>query len=95
MLLQLAVSRQREYLADATAAELMGTPRPLMDALGSLERGTKLIPMQVQPATASMYIANPLHGQGMASLFSTHPAMEDRIRRLAALDHSAAPAYAA
>jgi heat shock protein HtpX len=94
MLLQLAVSRQREYLADATAAELMGTPRPLMDALGSLERGTQLIPMQVQPATASMYIANPLRGQGMASLFSTHPPMEERIRRLAALDHGASPVYA-
>jgi heat shock protein HtpX len=94
MLLQLAVSRQREYLADATAAELMGTPRPLMDALGSLERGTQLIPMQVPPATASMYIANPLRGQGVASLFSTHPPMEERIRRLAALEHGVSPVYA-
>jgi heat shock protein HtpX len=94
MLLQLAVSRQREYLADATAAELMGTPRPLMDALGSLERGTQAIPMHVQPATASLYIANPLRGQGMASLFSTHPPMEERIARLAALDHAASPVYA-
>jgi len=95
MLLQLAVSRQREYLADATAAELMGTPRPLMDALGSLERGTQLIPMQVQPATASLYIANPLRGQGVTSLFSTHPPMEERIARLAALEHGVSPVYAA
>ena len=51
--------------------------------------------MQVQPATASLYIANPLRGQGMASLFSTHPPMEERIRRLAALDRGASPAYAA
>jgi heat shock protein HtpX len=95
MLLQLAVSRQREYLADATAAELLGTPRPLMNALGTLERGTQLVPMQVQPATASLYIANPLRGgQGMTSLFSTHPPMEERIRRLAALDHAASPVFA-
>jgi heat shock protein HtpX len=94
MLLQLAVSRQREYLADATAADLLGTPRPLMDALGTLERGTQLIPMAVQPAQASMYIANPLRGQGVASLFSTHPPMEERIARLAALDRGASPVYA-
>jgi heat shock protein HtpX len=94
MLLQLAVSRQREYLADATAADLLGTPRPLMDALGTLERGTQLIPMAVQPAQASMYIANPLRGQGVASLFSTHPPMEERIARLAAMDRGASPVYA-
>ena len=94
MLLQLAVSRQREYLADATAAELLGSPRPLMNALGTLERGTQLVPMAVQPATASLYIANPLRGQGMTALFSTHPPMEERIRRLAELERSGSPVYA-
>ena len=82
MVLQLSVSRQREYLADATAAEMMGEARPLVDALESLEAGTRVIPMPVNPATASLYIANPLRGAGMAALFSTHPPMAERIRRL-------------
>jgi len=74
MLLQLAVSRQREYLADQTAAELLGEGRPLVDALGTLARGVEARPMAVNPATASLYIANPLGirgGRGMAALFST------------------------
>ena len=82
MLLQLAVSRQREYLADATAADLLGEGRPLADALGSLERGVQAIPMAVNPATASLYIASPLSGRGMSSLFSTHPPIPTRIARL-------------
>ena len=71
MILQLAVSRQREFLADATAAELMGEGRPLANALASLERGVQAVPLAVNPATASLYIANPLAGGGVASLFST------------------------
>jgi len=86
MILQLAVSRQREYLADATAAELLGEGRPLADALGTLERGVAAVPMAVNPATASLYIANPLSGAGMASLFSTHPPIPQRIERLHAAD---------
>jgi heat shock protein HtpX len=86
MLLQLAISRQREFLADATAAELLGEGRPLAEALGTLERGVAALPMQVNPATASLYIANPLGGGGMASLFSTHPPIAVRIERLRALD---------
>ena len=86
MLLQFAISRQREFLADATAAELLGTGRPLADALGTLERGVEAVPMQVNPATASLYIANPLGRGGMASLFSTHPPIPVRIARLEALD---------
>jgi heat shock protein HtpX len=89
MLLQLAVSRQREYLADATGARILGEARPLADALGTLERRTKEVVMPVNPATASLYIANPLnalHGRGMTSLFSTHPPMAERIRRLLELD---------
>lgn len=85
VVLQLAVSRQREYLADATGAALIGDSRPLADALETLERGVAAIPMPVTPATATMYIANPLRLHGMTGLFQTHPPMEERIRRLRAL----------
>jgi heat shock protein HtpX len=90
MILQLAVSRQSEYLADATAAELMGEGRPLGFALESLERGVQAVPMAVNPATASLYIANPLSGpgMGMAALFSTHPPIAQRIQRLRELDRA-------
>ena len=86
MLLQLAVSRQREYLADATAAEMLGEGRPLASALESLKRGVQALPMQVNPATEALYIANPLSGRGMTALFSTHPPLDDRIRKLRAWD---------
>ena len=82
MLLQLAVSRQREFLADETAAKLLGEGRPLASALSNLHRGVEAIPMAVNPATASLYIANPLRGGGMSSLFSTHPPIPQRIERL-------------
>ena len=78
-LLQLEVSRQREYLADATAAEFLGEGRPLAEALGTLQRGVQAVPMAVNPA---MYIANPLSGGGMTALFSTHPPIETRIEKL-------------
>jgi heat shock protein HtpX len=84
-ILQLAVSRQREYLADATGASFIGDPNPLANALETLERGTAAIPLPVNPSVASLYIANPLSKQGMSGLFSTHPPMEERIRRLRAL----------
>jgi heat shock protein HtpX len=89
LLLQMAVSRQREYLADATAARVLGEGRSLANALRTLQRGTEAIVMPVNPATASLYIANPLaglRGQGIAHLFSTHPPMQERIARLEALD---------
>jgi heat shock protein HtpX len=86
MMLQFAISRQREFLADATAAELLGEGRPLADALATLQRGVEALPMPVNPATASLYIANPLSGGGAASLFSTHPPIPVRIARLQALD---------
>jgi heat shock protein HtpX len=86
MVLQLAVSRQREYLADETAAVWLGEGRPLASALASLERGVQSIPMDVNPATASLYIASPLSGRGMAALFSTHPPIPVRIERLRAHD---------
>ncbi len=95
MLLQLAVSRQREYLADATGAELLGRAAPLADALETLERGAQVIPMKVNPATASLYMVNPLPRTGAATLFMTHPPLAERIRRLRELDAPEALALAA
>jgi heat shock protein HtpX len=86
MLIQLAVSRQREYLADATGAQLLGRGEPLANALETLERGAQAIPMNVNPATASLYMVNPLPRGGVATLFMTHPPLDERIRRLRALD---------
>jgi heat shock protein HtpX len=85
-LLQLAVSRQREYLADATGAQLLGRGAPLANALESLERGAQAAPMAVNPATASLYAVNPLPRTGVANLFMTHPPIAERIRRLRELD---------
>ena len=94
MLLQLGVSRQREFLADATGAQILGVAAPLADALESLERGTKLLPMRVNPATASLYAANPLPRAGVSALFMTHPHTAERVRRLRALDAPVAPRVA-
>ena len=85
-LLQLGVSRQREYLADATGAELLGRASRLADALETLERRAQTISLDVNEATASLYIVNPLRGEGFATLFSTHPPLAERVRRLRALD---------
>ncbi len=85
-LLQLAVSRQREYLADATAARMLGSGESLAEALETLERGRQVVPLQVNPATSSLYIVNPLRNVGFAALFSTHPPIEERIARLRAYD---------
>ena len=95
MLLQLGVSRQREYLADATGAQLLGRAAPLADALESLERGAQAIPMNVNPAEASLYAINPLPRRGLATLFMTHPPIAERIRRLRALDGDRVVALAA
>jgi heat shock protein HtpX len=93
MILQLAVSRQREYLADATGARILGEGKPLADALGTLERGVQAVPMQVNPATASLYIVHPFAGAGVANLFSTHPPLAERIRRLHEYDRQAGIHY--
>jgi heat shock protein HtpX len=85
-ILQLAVSRQREFLADATGARIMGTGKPLADALETLEKGVEAVPMNVNPATASLYIVHPFRGQGVQNLFSTHPPLAERIRRLREYD---------
>jgi heat shock protein HtpX len=95
MLLQLGISRQREYLADATGAQLLGHAAPLADALTTLERGAQALPMDVNPATASLYAVNPLPRQGLATLFMTHPPLAERIRRLRAMDGERAVALAA
>ena len=81
-LIQLAISRQREYSADATGAEICGNPESLASALLRLEEGAKAIPMQVNQATEPLYIVKPFSGGGIASLFSTHPPIEERVRRL-------------
>ena len=81
-LIQLAISRQREYSADATGAEICGNPESLASALLRLEEGVKAAPMQVNQATEPLYIVKPFSGGGVASLFSTHPPIEERVRRL-------------
>jgi heat shock protein HtpX len=84
-LVQLAISRSREYVADATAARLTGDPEALASALERLAFAAGRLPAHVEPATASLYIVNPLTAGGLASLFSTHPPMEQRVARLRAL----------
>ena len=81
-LIQLAISRQREYSADATGAQICGNPESLASALLRLEEGAKAIPLQVNQATEPLYIVKPFSGGGIASLFSTHPPIEERVRRL-------------
>jgi heat shock protein HtpX len=89
MLIQMAVSRSREYLADAGGAKISGDPLALAGALRKLHMGAQNIPLQVSPATqnatAHMFIVSPLSGGSFASLFSTHPAMEERVARLEAM----------
>ena len=84
MLIQLAISRAREYEADATGAKLAGNPDGLVSALRKLEQASRMIPMEASPSTAHLFIVNPLRGMGGAlmSLFMTHPPIEERIRRL-------------
>jgi heat shock protein HtpX len=83
LLVQLAISRSREYEADHTGAEVSHDPLALASALRKLQRGSEAIPSPVaQPAFAHLYIVNPLSGQALAGLFSTHPPLEKRIQRL-------------
>mgnify|MGYP001220178107 CR=1 FL=1 len=83
-LIQMAISRSREYLADATGAQICGHPASLASALKRLEEVNHRHPMEVNPATAQMYIVNPLSAGAIANLFSTHPPMQERIKRLLA-----------
>ncbi len=83
LLIQMAISRSREYLADEGGARISGNPRYLANALRKLDAYAKRIPFQsVNPSTSHMFIVNPLKGGGIANLFQTHPPIEERIRRL-------------
>jgi heat shock protein HtpX len=82
MLIQAAISRQREFAADRGGADLVGTPTGLASALRHIEAGTKQIPMDANPATAHMFIMNPFAGEGITRLFQSHPSTEARIRAL-------------
>jgi heat shock protein HtpX len=85
MLVQMAVSRSREYQADASGAKYAGKTWGLAKALEKLHMAQQVMPMQANPATAHLFIVNPLTGRSFATLFSTHPPMEERIARLRAM----------
>ena len=89
-LIQLAVSRSREFQADASGARMAGQPWGLAKALEKLETASKAMPMQATPATAHLFIVNPLSGSGFATLFSTHPPIAERVARLRAMASSPA-----
>ncbi len=82
MIIQMAISRSREYAADSGGARITGNPGYLADALKKLNMASRKIPFKAKPATAHMFIVNPLSGGGITKLFSTHPPMEERIARL-------------
>ena len=82
MLVQAAISRSREFAADAGGAKIAGTPYGLVHALKKLEMGSKQIPLDANPATAHMFIIKPFSGAGLLSMFSTHPPTEQRIQAL-------------
>lgn len=91
MLIQFAISRQNEFQADRTGAEISGRPRSLAGALRKLESGAQRVPMDVNPAAAQLAIVNPLSGRrgmGLLRLFSTHPSTDERVARLEALAQS-------
>jgi heat shock protein HtpX len=85
MLIQMAISRSREYEADAGGAKIAGNPHYLANALRKLHMASQQIPLKAQPATAHMFIVNPLTAKGLSKLFSTHPPMEERVARLEAM----------
>ncbi|GIV60995.1 zinc metalloprotease HtpX [Rhodocaloribacter litoris] len=90
MLIQLAISRAREYAADRDGARICGKPRALASALNRLQHGAEQVPMDANPATAHMFIVNPFSGAmaGLRNLFSTHPPTEERIRRLLEMERT-------
>jgi heat shock protein HtpX len=85
LLIQMAISRSREYLADEGGARFAGNPHDLASALAKLQSAAEARPLAASPATAHMFIVNPLTGRGLMSLFSTHPPMAERIKRLEAM----------
>ena len=92
MMVQMAISRSREFLADEGGAQIAGNPLSLSSALRKLDAKAHEIPMQASPATAHMFIVSPLTGGGLMKLFSTHPPMEERVARLEAMVYGAAAA---
>lgn len=88
MFIQMAISRSREYAADQEGAKISGRPLSLANALRKLQRGAARRPLQANPSTAHLFILSPLSGRGMASLFSTHPPVEERIARLEKMAYS-------
>jgi heat shock protein HtpX len=82
LIIQMAISRSREYVADEGGARIAGNPRYLSEALRKLHMASQKIPMDANPATSHMFIVNPLSGGGILKLFSTHPPIEERISRL-------------
>jgi heat shock protein HtpX len=90
MIVQMAISRSREYVADEGGASISGNPRYLSGALRKLDTASKKIPMDANPATSHMFIVSPLSGGGILKLFSTHPPIEERIARLESMGRSSA-----
>jgi heat shock protein HtpX len=90
MIVQMAISRSREYVADEGGANISGNPRYLSGALRKLDSASKKIPMDANPATSHMFIVSPLSGGGILKLFSTHPPIEERIARLESMGRSSA-----
>lgn len=86
LLVQMAISRSREYLADSTGAAISGNTEGLAQALLKLEQGARIMPMEVNPAASHMFIVNPLTGRRLVSLFSTHPPIAERVNRLRKLE---------
>jgi heat shock protein HtpX len=84
-LVQMAISRQREFAADATGAQISKAPNALADALERLEAGAAAVPMQVNAAAEPLYIVKPFKAGGLAVLFSTHPPIAERVKRLRAM----------
>ncbi len=82
MLIQFAISRSREYAADAGAAAIIGSPHPLVNALRKIDAVARRVPLHANPATAHMFIIQPFTGAALASLFSTHPPLEKRVAAL-------------
>jgi heat shock protein HtpX len=82
MIIQMAVSRSREYLADSEGARVSGRPLGLASALEKLSRASQVAPMDANPSTAHMFIVNPLTSRSLMNLFSTHPPIEERVARL-------------
>ncbi len=85
IVIQLAISRSREYLADSTGAKIAGNPLGLASALEKLDYASKKMPLKVNPATSHLFIVNPLSGKSFKSLFSTHPPVAERVKRLRSL----------